>query len=141
MPDGDETADQWFRQHLVEATQHSTELYDKAVLALSGGALTLSMLVLDKLDQDGVKQGWCLVVAWSFWGMSLAFSLFSHWCSSQALRTAVNEFDSEPHKRHLGGWMSSITEVLNGLAGIGFLAGVFAFLWFVGRNYGGLFHG
>lgn len=141
MPNSDENDDQWFRRHLVEATQKSTELFDKAVLTLSGGALSISLLLLDRISRDNAQLGWCLVLAWSLWAISLASSLFSHWCSIQALRTAVNEFDHEPHKTKLGGWMSSITGFLNVIAGCGFVLGVIAFLFFVKANYGGLFNG
>lgn len=141
MPNSDETNDQWFRRHLVEATQKSTELFDKAVMTLSGGALSVSLLLLDRISRDDLQNGWWLLVAWSLWAVSLASSLFSHWCSIQALRNAVNEFDHEPHKTKLGGWMSAITGSLNLISGCGFVLGVIAFLFFVGANYRGLFNG
>lgn len=141
MPDSDQPDDQWFRRHLVEATQKSTELFDKAVLTLSGGALSVSLLLLERIGRPKIELGWCLILAWSLWAVSLASTLFSHWCSTQALRTAVNEFDHEPHKTKLGGWMSAITGSLNLIAGCGFVGGVIAFLFFVRANYGGLFNG
>ncbi len=141
MTDGGETENQWFRRHLVEAAQKSTELFDKAVLTLSGGALSVSLLLLERISRAKVELGWVLLLAWSLWAVSLASSLFSHWCSTQALRTAVNEFDHEPQKIKLGGWMSPITGFLTLLSGCGFMFGVVAFLLFVRANYGALFNG
>jgi hypothetical protein len=141
MSQVDGSDDQWFRRHLVESAQKSTELFDKAVLTLSGGALSVSLLLLDRISRVEAKLGWCLLLAWSLWAVSLASSLFSHWCSTQALRVAINEFDHEPHKTKLGGWMSPITGFLTLFAGLAFLAGMFAFLFFVMANYKGLFNG
>jgi hypothetical protein len=135
------SGDDWFRKHLVEATQKSTELYDKTVLTLSGGALSISVLLLDRISRENARLGWCLLVAWLLWAVSLASSLGSHWFSIQALRVAVHEFDNQPHKNKLGGWMSSVTGFLNAIAGLGFLAGVVAFLFFVQANYGDMFNG
>jgi len=141
MSQAEESDDQWFRRHLVEATQKSTELFDKAVLTLSGGALSVSIVLLDRISRVKVELGWCLLLAWSLWVVSLASSLFSHWCSIQALCVAVNELDHQPHKTKLGGWMSPITGFLTLIAGLAFLAGMFAFLFFVQANYRGLFNG
>jgi hypothetical protein len=141
MPNGNETDDQWFRRHLVEATQKSTELFDKSVMTLSGGALSVSLLLLERMSRAEIEMGWGLLSAWSLWAISLASSLFSHWCSTEALRAAVKEFDHQPHKSKLGGWMSPITGFLTLVSGVAFLLGVVAFLSFVRANYGALFNG
>jgi hypothetical protein len=141
MPDAEEPDDKWFRRHLVEATQKSTELFDKCVLTLTGGALSVSLLLLDRIGRDKAQLGWCLVLAWSLWAISLASTLFSHWCSIQALRAAIDEFDHEPHKKYLGGWMSFFTGAMTLISGCAFIVGVIAFLFFLRANYGGLFNG
>jgi hypothetical protein len=140
MPNGDDNDDQWFRRHLVEAAQKSTELFDKSVMTLSGGALSVSLLLLERMSRAKIEMGWELLSAWSLWAISLASSLFSHWCSTKALRTAVKEFDYQPHKSKLGGWMSPITGFLTLLSGVAFVLGVVAFLSFVRANYGALFN-
>jgi hypothetical protein len=137
----DESEDQWFRRHLVEATQKSTEAFDRSVLTLSGGALSVSLLLLERISRDKAQMGWCLSLAWSLWAISLGSTLFSHWCSIQALHAATHEFDHEPHKTNLGGRMALITAFLTLLSGCAFVFGVIAFLWFVQANYGALFNG
>jgi hypothetical protein len=141
MSETDEPDDQWFKRHLIEAAQKSTELFDKAVLTLSGGALSVSLLFVDRIGRVEVERGWCLLMAWILWGISLTSCLFSHWCSNKALRTAVNELDHQPHKTKLGGWMSPITGFLTLVAGLAFLSGLIAFLFFVWTNYKSVFNG
>src|SRR5436190_21382140 len=93
MPDFDDQISD-YRKGLLTLEQQMQSEYDKAILALSGGALGVSMTFLkDVVIKQGVQGGGYLLTAWVCWGLSVTCTLFSYYTSAQALRRAVKQTD------------------------------------------------
>lgn len=123
------------RQHLIDARQKSYEHFDRSVLVLSGGALALSLTLVDKITNRGpVSEPQLLYFAWISWAASLAAVLLSHYVSGKALTRAIKDFDSGRRSSSPGGWLSRVTEAANALGGVLFLAGVLFMVSFAAAN-------
>lgn len=123
------------RQHLIEARQSSYEHFDRTVLALSGGALALSLTFIDKITgRTMIIAPDLLFYAWISWGSSLAAVLSSHYLSGKALTRAIRDLDSGKRSSTPGGWLSRLTEAANALGGVLFLVGVLLMVSFAARN-------
>lgn len=127
-----------YRRWLVESERIAQENYDKAVLALSGGALGVSFAFVREVVGPGqVKASNLLFWAWASWGTSATAVLFSYYFSHLALRKAIAQTDSEiVHLVRPGGLPDWVTAVLNAAAGLLFLLGVLVMIWFVYLNQG-----
>lgn len=125
-----------YRSLLLHSEQKSQEQYDKAVLALSGGALGLSFaFVADFLGEIPPENVGYLIGAWAAWIASVTCVLASFYTSQQALRKAVKQVDEGSiYKYPAGGRLTSATACLNAAGGILFLIGVTLLLTFVMHN-------
>ena len=125
-----------YRQSLVAAGQAMQNEYDKAVMALSGGALGISFAFLkDIVGTKGLAHFCALLGAWVLWGLSISFILASFFTSTKALRRAVD--DTDMHTIYItlaeSGWATA-TKILNALGGICFFLGLLALVVFVAYN-------
>lgn len=125
-----------YRQHLVIAEQKAQEDYDKAVLALSGGGLGVSLAFIEKVVGSGPLQSAHLLTgAWLAWVVSIASVLVSYFLSRHALRCAIEQVDGvRPHIRRLGGKMTIATEIANVASGLCFVIGVVLITFFAVAN-------
>lgn len=124
-----------YRRLLVDSEQKSIESFDKAVLALSGGALGLSMAFLNGFVGPAREvQTFWLLFAWCCWAASLILTLSSFWLSARAMRRAVQQLDDyKIGQERPGGFWDWATGTLTLLGGLTFIVGVFAmkvFIWF-----------
>lgn len=119
-----------YRKFILEADQKSVAAFDKTLVTLSAGALGISLVfVRDILGAGNLDRGW-LVIAWTFWAVSLAFSLVSHYISHCALRATLCEIDEDRlDSKHPGGRWTTWTEFVTVLSGICFLLGLGSILW------------
>lgn len=125
-----------YRKALLTLEQQMQSEYDKAILALSGGALGVSMTFLkDVVIKHEVQGGGYLLTAWVCWGLSITCTLFSYYTSAQALRRAVKQTDDSLIYLELaGGRFNQVTKALNIAAGFLFMLGVIAIVVFVANN-------
>ena len=128
-----------YRQHLVLADQKAVEDFDKALFALSGGALGVSFAFLkDVLGPAPWKSTSLLFWAWCCWGFSNFSGLASYYFSHLALRRAMNQTDQGTIFNGMpGGSFTRIINVLNPLGPLLFLGGVALIVLFVRLNLGG----
>lgn len=126
-----------YRKLLLAAEQKAQEDFDKTVLALSGGALSISFVfVKDIVGPQPWKLSWALQVAWIAWAISVACVLASYYFSQQSLRHGIKQVDAEEiYDQAPGGSYSKITNMLNTLGGILFLIGVFSIVFFAANNF------
>lgn len=115
-----------YRQHLILAEQKAQEDYDKAVLALSGGGLGVSLAFVEKVVGTGtLEESWLLAGSWLCWVISIACVLCSYFLSRHALRCAIAQVDDDQTQiRRLGGRMATATEIANFFSGLFFVVGV-----------------
>jgi hypothetical protein len=125
-----------YRASLLRLQETMQSEYDKTVIALSGGAFGVSVLVVkDLLGTDKAQDSIAIVLAWSFWAISLLSVLWSYFTSAHAMEVALEELDrkgvvgSDP-----GGAPNLWTKTLNVFSGAFFLLGVGAFAYFIYEN-------
>jgi hypothetical protein len=121
MTDAEVAAD--YRGLLTKTEQESQAEFDKAILALSGGALGLSFaFTKDIVGTGNITHSGFLLAAWIAWATSSASVLISFFTSILALRKAIRQLDRGTiGMERPGGWWDSITASLN-------LSGLFLFL-------------
>jgi len=120
-----------YRQHLVLASQTAQTDYDKTLLWLSGGALVLSLTLVEKiLDKNQMSSPDLLLKAWLAWIASLTAVLTSFYFSRQALRKAIWRVDRGIVELRPGGLWAVCTEAANIMAGLLFVAGIASVVWF-----------
>jgi hypothetical protein len=125
-----------YRDALAAAGQEASTAYDKAIMALSGGALGLSITFMkDIVHSPGAVSLCRLETSWSCLTASLAFILISMLSSQSALRKAIRQVDKEsvPGERP-GGGFAVVTTWLNGLSAVAFVVGVAFLAWFAIAN-------
>lgn len=121
-----------YRHGLVQLEQKSQESYDKTLVALSGGALGLSLtFITDIVTLKTAQRLLWLEMAWVFWALSLLFILFSFETSRWALRKAIHQVDQGEQP---GGFWDKLTEAFNVLSGLTFITGVGSILIFIHLN-------
>jgi preprotein translocase subunit SecY len=125
-----------YRKALQDAGQRMQTQYDTAIMALSGGALGVSMTFLkDIVLAKGVHNGVALLIAWSCWGASVTCILISFYSSVAAFRKAVDQLDEKTiYVQKPGGTSDCATKVLNFLAGLFFVLGVIFIVVFAASN-------
>ena len=128
------------RAHLLELRQHAEATYDRTVLALSGGALGLSLAFVERLMGPApFLAPLPLKLAWLAWAVSLLVMLVSHYVSSAALTEAIRQLDSGAQDlSRLGEPYNTATRYLNIAGGVFFLGGLGAFMTFVLCSSGAL---
>jgi len=137
----DAPGDADFRKFLLSSQQAMQSEYDKSILALSGGALGVSMAFLkDIILQQGqtvrtVVGGGFLMSAWLCWGASVTCTLVSFYASTQAFGRAIQQADSGAiYSEAVGGRFNTLTKWLNLAAGLLFMVGVISIVLFVHAN-------
>lgn len=124
-----------YRDHLVLARQSAQASYDKALFALSGGALGLSLTFVDRLvGEDGPVWPGLLLGAWTCWTISLLLVVASHLFSRKALTAEILAIDEDRETKVPGGCHAVLTEVCNLTAGATFVIGVVGMITFVYVN-------
>ena len=75
-----------YRTALQDSSRRMQSEYDKAIMALSGGALGISLTFLkDIVLAKGVHNGFALLTAWSCWGARVT-------CSQRSCSMAMSRF-------------------------------------------------
>ena len=128
------TADmQEYRRSLVALQQDAQVDYDKALLTLSGGALGISFAFFrDIAAKLATTHAGFLLGAWIFWALSLTAALAAFYTSVGAFQKIIKQIDEgrEPDVDKA----NAPTKLLNKLAGVLFVPGVFCAIVFLYQN-------
>jgi hypothetical protein len=82
------------RKHLIDLQSQSSQSFDATIVALAGGALTISISFIRQTIPEALPgTTWTLVITWLFLLAALLSSLFSHFTSQFALMESVEELD------------------------------------------------
>ena len=127
------TRDQDYRREVRDLVVRSEAEYDRTLLTLAGGALTLSVAFARDIAGPDPRAWWSLMVAWALWAGSLACLLWSHFSSARAMRSVLDHVDGRGGAAD-GGKSGRATPLLNLIAGIAFVAGLAFFAIFVIQN-------
>lgn len=125
-----------YRIQLIEAERSSQTAFDRTLLALSGGALGLSLTFVDRLIGPGTASRVELLwVSWIAWAASLAVMLLSHYFSTLAMRKAITQLDEGTiFQETPGGAYDSVIKIMNPAGGVLFLVGVATMIVFAIAN-------
>lgn len=124
-----------YRELLQLTAQESQRSYDQTVIALSGGALGISISFLDKVAPAPVAIAKPLLIAsWIAWTLSLAAMLFSFFASTRALNEAIVCVDKGQTVPIDTGW-DRVTTWANAGGGLLLVIGVVCFLVFSTINF------
>ncbi|MFA6471009.1 MAG: hypothetical protein WCU00_03125 [Candidatus Latescibacterota bacterium] len=125
-----------YRDFLISAQLKSEEQYSKSIIILSGGALGISFaFVKDIIGTGTITNLYYLFIAWTCWGLSLTFVLFSFYTSFHSFRKAINQVDMDKiYFEKPGGCWSLITDIFHILGGILFFLGVIMLSLFIISN-------
>lgn len=125
-----------YRSVLVERSHKANESYDKAVMALSSGALAVSLTFLhDIVPHPRASSVFLLGAAWLLLVLSLVAIFASLLTSQFAFRTAITQVDSGIiQDSRAGGLYASITVWLNVASGALFVFGLASLMWFALTN-------
>lgn len=136
----DETTDfekqlQIHRDKLQTGESDNQREYDKAVIALSGGALGISIgLLKDVFARDAVTGTGFLLTAWILWTISLTATLYSFYFSAKAFREELKRLDDSTIYLPNRNWWTTLTEYFNAASGILFIVGIVSIICFLVRN-------
>jgi hypothetical protein len=84
------------RKLLIDLQSQSSQLFDKMIVALAGGALTVSLTFIRQTVPEAMPGTLVvLALAWLFLLLSLLASLFSHFTSQFGIMKACEELDHE----------------------------------------------
>jgi len=129
-----------FRNHLLEARRQSYQQFDKAIFLLSGGGLTVSLALVDRIVPLAQAQfKYYLFFSWFCFTTPLVLTLFSFVFSQRSIDFQidsahdyyVNDCDDALNRKN---WWSIITQYFNYAAGCFFVVGVILLLTFVYKN-------
>jgi len=125
-----------YRRLLLATEQKSQEAYDRTVVSLSGGALGISFAFVKQFLGERTPIGTTsLIIAWACWVLSLAAVLFSHYLSTLAHQSALDDLASNVGKIGTAATRFDMAvSILNAAGGILFLAGTIAIGVFVVHN-------
>jgi hypothetical protein len=125
-----------YRKVLVAADQKGQEEIDKAILALSGGGLGVSLVFIkDVIGSNPLAMPGLLMAAWVAWGVSTLVVLLSFHFSNLTIREGIRQIDSGTAYTHpFGGRYANWTQGLNGLGAGLFFIGVVCMTMFAFVN-------
>lgn len=107
-----------YKAWLRDTEQKLSEHFDKTMLAITGGALALSItFIKDIIGQGKMVCGWLLVTSWASLTLCLILILWSFHLGLKAYRKAQEQVDEEKiEKETPGGFFSTILNILNSLS-------------------------
>ena len=128
-----------YRKTLIETEQKIGEGYDKTLIALSGGALGVTiMFIKDIVGKSEIQRGELALYAWSAWAVSLSSLLVAFYFGTCSYRYAIKKWDDgKLDQKNPGGIFAAITNILNVVGGVSFIVGVIFFVRFAYLNLGG----
>ena len=124
---------------LLETTrQKSQEFYDKAILTLSGGALGVTISIRKDFASVTVATAATqndILTAWYLWVFSIIFILSSYFFSIIGIDHALSSLRSNNLNTEIpGGVFDIVTQVLNFLAGVCFVAGCIVAITYINTS-------
>jgi len=123
-----------YRRLLQDLAIKSQEQYDKTILTLSTGALSISFaFIKDLVNIDKAVETEYLIYGWIAFIMSMVCTLISFLSSKHALEKAIIFLDD---KRSGKNFWDELTTYCNWVSFLAFVIGLFLIIYFVKTNIG-----
>ncbi len=124
-----------FRKALEYMRIQSTNSYDKALIAVSGGTLAVSLSVAPAAIHGTPLLKTTLVLAWVALTLTILCVVLSFFSSRQAARKAIDELDRCKERPQSTNCWSDIIPWLNAIGGLLFVVGIILMLIFASANF------
>lgn len=131
-----------YREGLIETQRKLAENFDNLLVALSGGALGLSITFLkDVIGSNEICYPYFLLIAWALFILSLASILFEILFGILAHKKAIKQVDDNTiYKQKPGGVSSDLSTIFHWLSAVSLVLGLIFISIFSFYNIGGI-HG
>jgi len=124
------------REWLVQADHQASRDFDRAVMTLAAGALGVSIAFVHDVAPHPIHKGW-LGFAWGLFSLSLVVTLTSFLTSQHSLRREMKMLSGELELAEKpGGWIGSLTILLNWASAVALVTGVGGLVVFALYNLG-----
>ena len=104
----------FYVDHLIRGYYSANFNYDRSVMTIAGGALTVFVVFIDKIVGDVGSACWFSVmkIAWILFALSLALIMLRHYCGIEAHKKALEQLDKGKQKKNepTGGIWNKISE-------------------------------
>jgi len=107
--------------------------YDRTLLALSGGALGLSLAFISDVVEAPAHLR-ILWAGWTFLALAMATTLAGTLTSQWAIRKDMDALSEGRELENSGGWPGAATDVLGIAGAVSFMLGIALIVGFVGLN-------
>jgi hypothetical protein len=125
-----------YRAFLLDTEQKVQAEYDRTIVLLAGGGLGISLTILkDVVREKPLNHSEFLFAAWLAWSISLGITLISYYTGIQAIHKAVRQIATGIlHQKSPGGFLNTLTQILNFLSGLLVIVGLLSLICFVYLN-------
>ncbi len=103
----------FYVDHLIKGYYLANFNYDRSIMTVAGGALTVFVVFIDKMvDMDSVQCFPMMKFSWIFFALSLAVIIFRHYSGVKAHEKALKQLDKGKEKKNepTGGKWNKISE-------------------------------
>jgi hypothetical protein len=128
-------SDRSYRDSLVQAHHAASQSFDRAVMALAGGALGVSLTFIHDVAPRP-ERVWLLGVGWMLLAGSLLVILLTFLTSQRAFVNEIRAFDARSDEADQGGFAGKLTGVGNWAAALMLVGGVVFLVIFALTNLG-----
>ncbi|WP_405229570.1 hypothetical protein [Lentisalinibacter sediminis] len=132
----DESTSESYRKHLIEAYQDHSVSFAKAQMTLAGGALPVSIALVDNITGfSNPDHAYLLLASWICWSLALTSIVGAYFSGRQAAWKAIAQFDAgrlggtEGEKP--GGWIAILVNFLTLISLVLFVLGIFIFVAYI----------
>ena len=127
-----------YRNSLIELEHKIGEGFDKTLIALSGGALGLTLtFIKDIVGPQSVEATNFALLSWCLWTASLSSLLLAYYFGSLSYRHALKSYDKgNLNADNPGGGYATATNIFNVVGVVAFILGVMSFIYFAFENLG-----
>jgi len=90
-----------FKESLESILEKSQDDFEKQLIYISGGALSISMFFIEKVIKDlhQASNKWLLITSWFLFGVTLFVNLFSHFLAGNSVYKTLSEINCDDYDK------------------------------------------
>lgn len=125
-----------FRENSETTLTKSQDDFEKQLVYISGGALTVSMFLIEKVVKDLSRADckWVLITCWTMLGFTLVVNLLSHFLCINFNYKTIEEIDADNYNPAKARRRNGIIKVVNVSTFITLILGIILLIIFTSIN-------
>lgn len=125
-----------FRAHSEATLNKSQDDFEKQLVYISGGALAVSMFLMEKVVKDLAKAEckWLLIACWATLGFTLIVNLLSHFLCVQFNYKTIEEIDADTYNFSKARTRNRIVKIINAATLVTLISGIILLIIFTSIN-------